>query len=220
MTYLCIDDHAFAGGPAFLRPSSLLDAVRQTGKIRAGRHMRAVWRQFDRNAELGHKVRLAARARMINLHERGAAAIGDESVIRGIIRVEPAGQVQIGDTVYIGDDCVISAMHKVEIGRGTLLAHGVQIFDNDTHPVDADERVADFRKKLGYKLPGPILIGHAPVRIGQRCWLGMNSIIMKGVTIGDDTIVASGSVIVSDLPSGVVAAGNPGRVVKQLGAMA
>ncbi len=55
------------------------------------------------------------------------------------------------------------------------------------------------------------------MRIGRRCWLGLNSIVMKGVTIGDGTIVASGGVVVDDLPAGVVAAGNPARVVKILG---
>jgi acetyltransferase-like isoleucine patch superfamily enzyme len=214
--HLDIDDHAFASGPVYLRPHSIFGALRQTHGLRDALHVRAVWRQFEQGAKVGAKVRLGATARLINRNGPDAARIGDESVIRGILRLEPQGLLTIGSLVYVGDGCVLSAMEHVEIGSGTLLAHGVQIFDNDTHPIDAEDRVADFRKKLGYKLTKPIAIGHARVHIGRRCWLGMNSIVMKGVTIGDDTIVASGSVVVEDLPSSAVAAGNPARPVRML----
>lgn len=216
MKHICIEDHAFASGPAYLRPGSLFEALRQTRRWRDARHIQAVWWQFDQAAQIGAKVRLGAAARLVNRNRADAARIGDECVIRGVLRLESQGLLKIGDLVYVGDGCVVSAMERVEIGSGTLLAHGVQVFDNDTHPVDAEERVADFRKKLGYVLPKPISIRHAAVRIGRRCWLGMNSIVMKGVTIGDGTIVASGSIVVADLPPGVVAAGNPARPIKAL----
>jgi acetyltransferase-like isoleucine patch superfamily enzyme len=152
----------------------------------------------------------------LNLNERSCVTIGGDTALRALIRVEAQGRLTIGHSVYLGDGTVISVMDAVSIGDGTLVAHGVQIFDNDSHPVDAADRMADFRKKLGHKLARPIHIGRAPIQIGRRCWLGMNSIVTKGVTIGDDTIVAAGSVVTKDLPAGVLAAGNPARVVKTL----
>jgi len=214
--HILVDDHAFAGGPVFLRPASFIDALRQTRGWRSARLLMAVWRTFDHGATLGSRLRLGCGARLVNPNGPAAARIGDGCVVRGILRLEATGRLAIGDDVYIGDGCIVSAMDDIEIGSGTLLAHGAQVFDNDTHPVDAEQRVADFRAKLGHPLPGPVVIGHAPVRIGRRCWLGLNSIVMKGVTIGDGTIVASGGVVVDDLPAGVVAAGNPARVVKVL----
>ncbi len=177
----------------------------------------AVWKQFEANGQLGSPVYLSLNSRLINRNHRDAAKIGSGCALRAIFRLENQGNLTIGNDVYMGDGCLISVMEEVSIGEGTLFAHGVQLFDNDTHPTDAADRVADFRKKLGHKLPRPIEIGHAPVSIGKRCWLGMNSIVMKGVTIGDDTIVASGSVVVKDLPGCVVAAGNPAKPLKRLG---
>ena len=62
----------------------------------------------------------------------------------------------------------------------------------------------------------PLEIRSKPIVIGSRCWIGLGSAVMKGVTIGDDTVVAAQSVVTSDLPAGVVAAGNPAKVVREL----
>ncbi|SEH30131.1 acyltransferase [Magnetospirillum fulvum] len=207
-------DHAFASGPVYLRINSFLRALRETRNFRNALLVRAVWKQFCRSGQLAETVRLGAGARVVNLNNSEALTIGRDSVIRGILRLERQGIIAIGESVYIGDASILSAMERIEIGQGTLVAHNVQIFDNDSHPINAEDRVNDFRKKLGYKLPRAVTIAHAPVSIGERCWLGMNSIVMKGVTIGNDTIVASGSVVVTDLPPSVIAAGNPARVVK------
>jgi acetyltransferase-like isoleucine patch superfamily enzyme len=215
-----LDDHAFASGPVFARPANFVAALARTRSPWGGARLRAVWRQFEAGAHVAPGVRLALSARLINRHGRDHATIGPDCVIRGIIRIEPQGQLRLSELVYIGDDVILSAMSAISIGRGTLIAHGVQIFDNDTHPIDPEERVNDFRKKLGHPLPRPITIGAAPVTIGARCWIGMNSIVMKGVEIGEDAIVASGSVVTRDVPARVVVAGNPARVVRELGSPA
>lgn len=214
--WLRADDHAFASGPAFPRPRGWIDALRRARSLHAARLLMRMWRQFDENAQLGDPLYLGLSGRLINRNAREAVFIGNGCALRAILRVEPEGRLSIGDNVYMGDGCIVSVMDEVRIGAGTLFAHGVQVFDNDTHPTDAEDRVADFRKKLGHKLARPVTIGHAPVVIGRRCWLGMNSIVMKGVTIGDDTIVASGSVVVKDLPAGVIAAGNPAKPLKKI----
>lgn len=55
-----------------------------------------------------------------------------------------------------------------------------------------------------------------PVKIGKRCWIGAGAIILPGVTVGDDTVIGAGSVVTKDIPSGVVAVGNPCRAIKTL----
>jgi acetyltransferase-like isoleucine patch superfamily enzyme len=207
------DDHAFANGAAFPEPANLLAACARARGLRAGLLLSAVWRQFRAGASLGDGVWLSLRARLINL-SAGAVRIGDRAVLRGTLRVEPGGALSIGRDVYVGDDVILSAGEGIDIGEGTLIAHGVQVFDNDTHPLDATERLRHFRMIRGLET-GRIRIATAPVRIGARAWIGLNCLIMKGVTIGDDTVVAAGSVVTRDLPAGVVAVGNPARPISE-----
>jgi acetyltransferase-like isoleucine patch superfamily enzyme len=212
--YLTTTDHAFASGPVFVRPESEGAAIATVGNEAEGSLLWAVFESYERSAELGQGVRLGTRARLVSKNAQKRVKIGANCAIRGIIRCESGGQISIGDLVYIGDDVIISAQHSIEIGELTLLAHGVQIFDNDSHPADADEREAHFKAILGLQSAVAYRIESAPVKIGRRCWIGFNSAIMKGVTIGDDSIVAAGSMVTKDVPAGVIVAGNPARIVK------
>lgn len=210
-------DHAFANGPVFRRPSSPSDALQMLGGNRdAAELLMSVFRQFDTKAVLGEGVRLGLNARLINLNARDKVSIGANSVIRGILRVEQAGQLSIGTHTYIGDNALISAAEIVEIGDGTLLAHAAQVFDNDSHPIDAEQRKAHFQAILGDKSGGAYTIASAPVRIGRLSWIGLNAIVMKGVTVGEEAIVAAGSVVTKDIESRTVVGGNPAVMVRRL----
>lgn len=211
-----IFDHAFASGQVYLKPQGLFSAWRLTRSFSAARHLRAVWHQFENNATIGNKVRLSLKARLINKAGASSATIGDEVALRAILRVEPGGWIDIGAFCYIGDGVIVSAANRLRIGAATLIAHGAQIFDNDTHPIDPLDREAHFKKMLGYRPERPLSIGSAPVSIGSRCWIGMNSIVMKGVTIGHNSIVAPGSVVIKDVPDNVLVAGNPSTVIKNI----
>lgn len=210
------DDHAFANGQVHLRPRSLLDAVCGVASFSGGLQLRSVWRRFAAQSVIGERVRLSVTARLINLNTAETVVIRPEAVIRGIIRNEANGSIEIGSCCYIGDSVLISAAERIVIGDSTLVAHGVQIFDNDTHPRDPFERELHFRSMLDHPHNRTLSIAAAPVRIGRRCWIGMNSLIMKGVSIGEDTIVAAGSVVTNDLPGAVVAAGNPAAPIKRI----
>ncbi|ANP46819.1 acyltransferase [Candidatus Viadribacter manganicus] len=220
---LASDDHAFANGFAFeevTTPEAALSALRAKVSVADERDaalLVGVWRQFRESAEIGPNVRLALNARLINLSERNRARLPGDCVIRGVLKLEAGAELEIGRFCYVGDGVVISAKESISIGDSTLIAHGVQLFDNNTHPTSAAQRELQFRRMIGYKdRNGPMAIESEPISIGRRCWVGMNSIVMKGVSIGDDTIVASGSVVVASLPEGVIAAGNPARIVREL----
>jgi acetyltransferase-like isoleucine patch superfamily enzyme len=220
---LAAGDHAFANGHAYDRVSTPEEARASI----AGRTaivtdadievLAAVWRQFDEAASVGPNVKLGLGARMINLAGRERAVLEGDCVVRGCLRLEPRAHLRIGAFVYVGDGVIVSAQDRVEIGEATMLAHGVMVFDNDSHPINPHAREIQFRHMVGVRdRSTPIVVKAAPVIIGRRCWIGMNAMVMKGVTIGDDTIVAAGSVVTADLPSGVIAAGNPARVLREL----
>ena len=137
-------------------------------------------------------------------------------ICRGLLRVENfgVGQITIGEESYVGDDCLLSSAAGIELGARVLLAHGVQIFDNDSHPVDAEARRRDY---LAVRSGGPReAVSTRPVHIGNDAWVGFGAVILKGAKIGRGAVVAAGSVVVSDVPDGAVVAGNPARVVKTI----
>lgn len=146
----------------------------------------------------------------------GKIIIGDRSCIRGTLEIQRAnGVIEVGENCYIGDHTRIWSACRIEIGDRVLIAHNVNIFDNDTHPTDMFERREDAEMIIwhGIRKDFPSLHS-APVKIGNDAWIGCNSIILKGVTIGDGAIVAAGSVVTKDVPANTTVGGNPARVLK------
>jgi acetyltransferase-like isoleucine patch superfamily enzyme len=95
----------------------------------------------------------------------------------------------------------------IEIGPDCLLGANVTIVDSDFHPLDPARR---------HDPPVSDAIGVAPVRIGENVFIGTNAIVLKGVTVGANSVVGAGSVVTTDIPANVIAAGNPCRVLRPL----
>lgn len=172
---------------------------------------------FRDGAMVGTDCRVGINSWCHNRGPRERLQMGDRVICRGILRCENWGtpQLIIGDRVYIGDDCIVSCAERIEIGRLTLIAHGAQIFDNDSHPVDPIEREKDYTIVTGEISGSRPPIESAPVVIGERAWIGLNAIVMKGVRIGNCSVVAAGSVVTTDVPPHSVVAGNPAKVIKR-----
>lgn len=121
-----------------------------------------------------------------------------------ISTVRENAQINIGDSVGISGACIVSAC-EISIGSEVLIGANVLIVDNDFHPiVPQNRRHSD---DIG-------MIKSAPVRVGKNVFIGGGSIILKGVVIGDDSVIAAGSVVVSgNYPTGTIIAGNPAKIV-------
>lgn len=197
--------HAFAGGRVFPPPSLV---ARLTGR----RGARA-WRSFEQGASVGAGVLLGPSAWCANSGARERVRIGDRVVCRGILRRElfGDGDIEIGDDVYVGDDCIVSCSERITIGAGTLLGHGVQIFDNNSHPVDPEARKLDWAAITSGGARQNV--ASAPVAIGAGAWIGFGAFVLKGVRIGDAAIIGAGSVVTHDVEPGAVVAGNPAQPV-------
>lgn len=131
------------------------------------------------------------------------AEIGDECYIEPPFRANWGGKhVHFGKHVYVNFNLTLVDDTHIYVGDHTMLAPNVTIA-TAAHPLSAEER----EKNMQYNLP---------VKIGKRCWIGAGAIILPGVTVGDDTVIGAGSVVTKDIPSGVVAVGNPCRVIKTL----
>ena len=128
----------------------------------------------------------------------------DAHVRIGVWGQEPGrGRISIGSAVMITPGVRISASEEVSIGDSCMLANGVYITDSDWHGMY--NRVERPREVT-------------PVRIANNVWLGDHATVLKGVSIGNNSIVAARSVVVHNVPANVVVAGNPARIVKQLDA--
>jgi len=111
--------------------------------------------------------------------------------------------VHLGSNVYANFGATFVDDTHIYIGSGTMLGPNV-VIATAGHPIDPELRA----RALQYNMP---------VRIGNNCWLGAGVIVMPGVSIGDNTVIGAGSVVTRDIPSGVVAVGNPCRVLREVG---
>ncbi len=109
--------------------------------------------------------------------------------------------IHLGERVYFNFNCVVLDVCEVTIGDFTFFGPAVQIY-TATHPLNAElRRKQEFGK---------------PVRIGSDVWIGGGAIICPGVTIGSKTVIGAGSVVTRDIPDGVLAVGNPCRVLREI----
>ncbi|HIS23027.1 MAG TPA: sugar O-acetyltransferase [Candidatus Cryptobacteroides intestinipullorum] len=110
--------------------------------------------------------------------------------------------IEIGENFFMNMNCVILDGAKVTFGDNVFVAPGCGFYTAG-HPLDAERRNAG----LEYALP---------IRIGNNVWIGAQVCVLPGVTIGDNTVIGAGSVVTKDIPSGVLAAGNPCRVIRPI----
>lgn len=114
-------------------------------------------------------------------------------------------KILIGDNVGISG-ATIYARKKIEIGDNTLIGGNVKILDNDFHPLEIEARNNDVKEKILAK----------PIKIGKNCFIGCNSIILKGTELGDGCIVGAGTVVSGKFGPNSVIAGNPGKLIKKV----
>lgn len=108
--------------------------------------------------------------------------------------------IYLGERFYANHNCVILDAAEIHIGDRVMFGPNVQLYGT-THPLDPQERAS------GKELCASIVIG-------DDCWVGGGAIILAGVTIGNAAVIGAGSVVTQDIPAGVVAVGNPCRVIK------
>ena len=131
------------------------------------------------------------------------AEIGENCYIEPPFHANWGGKhVHFGKNVYANFGLTMVDDTHIYVGDYTLFAPNV-VVATAGHPIDPELRA----RGLQY---------NAAVHIGKNCWIGAGALIMPGVTIGDNTVIGAGSVVTKDIPSGVVAVGNPCRVMREI----
>jgi acetyltransferase-like isoleucine patch superfamily enzyme len=155
--------------------------------------------------------------RFLRSRKSGAIKFGQhDSVYAGCsFSVGVEGSVSVGDFTLL-NGALVMCEERIEIGSNCLISWNVGMADSDFHPLDPAQRLIDARALAPFlpdRPPRPKL-KTAPVKICDNVWIGMNAIILKGVTVGENSVVAAGAVVTKSVPPNTVVAGNPAVAVK------
>lgn len=130
---------------------------------------------------------------------RGARLIlhGRQKLLSGHqINVDDGATLEFAGGGYLNHDCKVDCKKHIRIGTRTIIAEDVTITDSDAHQLGGS-------------------VSPREIFIGNHVWIGARSMILKGVTLGDGCVIAAGSVVTKDVPSGALAAGVPARVIRE-----
>ncbi len=130
-----------------------------------------------------------------------------------IVTRAPGAVIEIGDHVGISS-ATIYARKGIYIGDNTAIGGNCKILDNDFHPLDPEKRL-ELMQNI-HDGEATDLIPTKEIHIGKNCFLGCNSIILKGTVLGDNCVVGAGAVVSGKFEDGCVIVGNPGKIIKQL----
>jgi len=146
--------------------------------------------------------------------------IGENSIVSGKFVLESeASLISIGRSTFIGGGLFV-CHDKIEIGSNVMISWGCTVIDNNAHSLKASERIEDVKnwkrgldEKIPWKYKDWSHVHKASIKIEDNAWIGFNSIILKGVHIGTDTIIGAGSVVTKNVLSGTSVAGNPAKEI-------
>lgn len=173
------------------------------------------YRKFAKYAEFGENLDLNARS---DCYADGAGLIriGKNCRIYGKVITQDEGRITIGDNTCIYERSFVGGVKEISIGSCVIISNHVHIFDNNNHPTAPEVR----RQMCLNGFDGDVwrwkYSESKPIVIEDNVWIGEYSAILKGVRVGEGSIIASHAVVTKDVPPYSIVAGNPAKVVKVL----
>jgi acetyltransferase-like isoleucine patch superfamily enzyme len=149
----------------------------------------------------GSEIQIGARVVLCSSSTHTALGINHPVILRTL---RPGARIIIGDDVGVSGGSICAAV-EIFIGAETMLGANVTIADTDFHPLSPKRRRYSSDEAVA-----------ARIRIGKNVFIGANTIVLKGVEIGNDSVIGAGSVVTRSIPAGVIAAGNPCRIIRML----
>lgn len=142
------------------------------------------------------------KAERFELQKKLFAYIGLDSNVKSSFQCDYGKHIYIGENVFINDDCVFLDSGIIEIGDNTFIGPQVGIY-TVTHPFDVKRRLGGFQRAL-------------PIKIGKNCWICGHVTINPGVILGENVVVASGSVVTQSFGDNVLIGGVPAKIINKL----
>jgi acetyltransferase-like isoleucine patch superfamily enzyme len=151
----------------------------------------------------GSRIVLGRGVKLVSHSRYNAAGVNHPVILATLAR---DAVIQIGDGTGMSGNA-ICAVQAVRIGPACGLGANAAVYDTDFHPLDPEQRL---RQQRDTDAPS------APVRLGARVWLGANSLVLKGVTIGEGAVIAAGAIVTKDVPPNALAGGVPAKILRIL----
>ena len=178
------------------------------------------WRWYERNAlpwrrarihahmaRAGAFIRFPVQGNVLEALDDGRLQIGRHTLVEPgcWITIADTGRLRIGEGCFLNLGTMVAVQDEVTIGDHVMFANHCFVADS-SHRYDDPSRPVTWQ---GFDSKGP-------TRIGSNCWFGVNCVVTTGVTVGDRCVVGANSVVTRDLPDGVIAAGAPARVLREI----
>jgi acetyltransferase-like isoleucine patch superfamily enzyme len=165
-------------------------------------------RRINRHAaEGGFFVRYPIEGEVLEALDSGHLEIGEGTLLEPgcWLTLNGDARIRIGEGCFLNRNTMLAALELIEIGDHVMFA-------NNCFVGDSDHRFDDPTKPITWQGFEP----QGPVRIGSNCWFGVNCVVTGGVEIGERAVIGSNSVITRDIPAGVIAAGVPAKVIREI----
>ena len=171
------------------------------------RRARRRWRINRHAARNGFFIRFPVEGEILEGLDEGRVKVGEGTLFEPgcWLTLTPEARITIGEGCFLNRNTMVAATDHVEIGDHVMFANGCFVGDA-AHRFDDPDLPITWQ---GFSSKGP-------VKIGSNVWFGANCVVTSGVTIGDRCVIGSNSVVLRDLPDGVIAAGNPAKVIKEI----
>lgn len=176
---------------------------------------RLVKKRFLKYAQSGANLSLGINS-VCKADKPGCITIGKNCEILGTLISMGEGKIAIGDYSEIRGNSFVGSVDSVKIGSYVIISNNVRIFDNNNHPISPEVRKEMCKNGFYGDAWRWTHSEHKPVVICDNTWIGEKTTVLKGVTIGEGSVIGCNSVVTKDIPPYCVAAGNPAKVVKQI----
>jgi acetyltransferase-like isoleucine patch superfamily enzyme len=190
------------------------------GELRGWRLWWVKYRWYERNRRLSRRFRInrhMARAgafirfpvdgEVLEALDEGRLRIGEGTLLEPgcWLTLAPGAQIKIGEGCFLNKNTMLAAAERIEIGDHVMFANNCFVGDADHAYDDPDKPITH----QGF-------VPRGPVRIGSNCWFGVGCVVTGGVEIGERCVIGANSVVTRDLPPGVLAAGAPAKVIREI----
>ena len=169
--------------------------------------LRRRWRINAHAARGGFFVRFPVEGELLEALDSGRLTIGEATLLEPgcWLTLAREGRIRIGEGCFLNRETMLASHELIEIGDHVMFA-------NHCFVGDADHRYEDPSKPITWQGFTP----RGPVRIGSNCWFGVGCVVTGGVEIGERSVIGANSVVTQDIPAGVIAAGAPAKVIREI----